>query len=60
MRRVVYHYFVSRQRCLATLWKQRQLGCLPRKEVIHPQLPLRMPCYDLFLITGLTLAHPYG
>jgi len=19
---------------------------LPRKEVIHPQLPLRMPCYD--------------
>ena len=28
---------------------------LPRKEVIHPQLPLRMPCYDLFLITDLTL-----
>ncbi len=21
-----------------------------RKEVIHPQLPLRMPCYDLTLI----------
>ena len=19
---------------------------LPRKEVVHPQLPLRMPCYD--------------
>ncbi len=24
---------------------------LPRKEVIHAQLPLRMPCYDLVLIT---------
>ena len=23
---------------------------LPRKEVIHPQLPLRMPCYDFTLI----------
>ena len=25
----------------------------PRKEVIHPQLPLRMPCYDLVPIAGL-------
>jgi len=23
--------------------------------VIHPQLPLRMPCYDLVLVTSLTL-----
>jgi len=22
--------------------------------VIHPQLPLRMPCYDLVLVTSLT------
>ena len=28
---------------------------LPRKEVIHPQLPLRMPCYDFTLITNPTL-----
>ena len=28
---------------------------LPRKEVIHPQLPLRMPCYDLVPIIGSTL-----
>jgi hypothetical protein len=27
---------------------------LPRKEVIHPQLPLRMPCYDFTLITDPT------
>ena len=28
---------------------------LPRKEVIHPQLPLRMPCYDFTLIANPTL-----
>ena len=34
------------------------MGCytrsLPRKEVIQPQLPLRLPCYDFVPITGLT------
>jgi hypothetical protein len=33
---------------------KRQL--LPRKEVIHHQVPLAMPCYDLLLITDLTVA----
>ncbi len=28
---------------------------LPRKEVIHAQLPLRMPCYDLAPIIEPTL-----
>ena len=28
---------------------------LPRKEMFHPQLPLRMPCYDFTLVTELTL-----
>ena len=28
---------------------------LPRKEVIHPQLPLRMPCYDFTLIINPTV-----
>jgi hypothetical protein len=27
---------------------------LPRKEVIHPQLPLRMPCYDFVPVISLT------
>jgi hypothetical protein len=34
------------------------LGCasaLPRKEVIQPQLPLRLPCYDFVPITRPTL-----
>ena len=30
-------------------------SCLPRKEVIQPHLPVRLPCYDLAPITGLTL-----
>ena len=33
---------------------------LPRKEVIHPQLPLRMPCYDFTLIIGPTLVPKKG
>ena len=28
---------------------------LPRKEVIHPQVLLRMPCYDFVPINGFTL-----
>ena len=28
---------------------------LPRKEVIQPHLPVRLPCYDLAPITSLTL-----
>ena len=27
---------------------------LPRKEVIQPHLPIRLPCYDLVPITGPT------
>ena len=32
---------------------------LLRKEVIQPQLPLRLPCYDLAPVTGFTFG-PYG
>jgi hypothetical protein len=28
--------------------------CFPRKEVIQPQLPLRLPCYDFTPVTGPT------
>ena len=28
---------------------------LHRKEVIQPQVPLRLPCYDLAPVTGFTL-----
>jgi hypothetical protein len=33
---------------------------ISRKEVIHPQLPLRMPCYDFTLITDLTFVPRRG
>jgi len=31
---------------------------LLRKEVIHPHLPVRIPCYDLVLIADLTVTEP--
>ena len=31
------------------------MGYFPRKEVIQPQLPLRLPCYDFVPITSPTL-----
>ena len=30
-------------------------GFLLRKEVIQPQVPLRLPCYDFIPVTGHTL-----
>jgi hypothetical protein len=35
--------------------KNTHIG-LPRKEVIQPQVPLRLPCYDLTPITAWALA----
>ena len=32
-----------------------QASSLPRKEVIQPQVPLRLPCYDFTPITSQTL-----
>jgi hypothetical protein len=29
--------------------------CIPRKEVIQPHLPVRLPCYDFTPITNPTL-----
>ena len=31
-----------------------QVGVLPRKEVIQPQLPLRLPCYDFVPVASPT------
>ena len=40
----------------ASLYPFRHFPCLPRKEVIQPHLPVRLPCYDF---TPLTL-HTFG
>jgi len=33
---------------------RRHLSMLPRKEVIQPHLPVRLPCYDFTPVTGPT------
>lgn len=32
----------------------------PRKEVIHPHLPVGIPCYDLALVIGLTVVESFA
>ena len=48
-RRILSHALDHRDR-----WQPRR-AALPRKEVIQPQLPLRLPCYDFVPITSPTL-----
>ena len=43
------------KRSTLRLPKVSELFNLLRKEVIHRQLPLPMPCYDFTPVTGLTL-----
>ncbi len=40
---------------LVALEEFKELPLLPRKEVIQPQVPLRLPCYDFTPITSQTL-----
>jgi hypothetical protein len=42
-------------------WEKEVVILLPillRKEVIHPHLPVRIPCYDLVLIADLAVEEP--
>ena len=34
---------------------QQRRAVIPRKEVIQPQLPLQLPCYDFVPVTGPAL-----
>ena len=36
----------------------RSLSKIPRKEVIQPQVPLRLPCYDFTPVTDRSLVGP--
>ena len=42
---------------MSSIWPldKQSLPVLLRKEVIQPHLPVRLPCYDLVLITDPTL-----
>ncbi len=37
------------------LQKELPSGCFLRKEVIQPQVPLRLPCYDFTPVADLTV-----
>ena len=45
---------VSLLNCLRRISALANL-CFPRKEVIQPQLPLQLPCYDFVPVTGPAL-----
>ena len=49
---------LSRCTIAATDKINRTLRKSLRKEVIQPQVPLRLPCYDLVPVTGLTVGTP--
>ena len=44
---------------LGLLSESEDSSMLPRKEVIQPQVPLRLPCYDFTPITTQTLGHSF-
>ena len=53
-------YFVEHKLGSVMKWRpsKKNLGAgLLRKEVIQPQVPLRLPCYDFTPITNHTLGH---
>ena len=37
---------------------EKKHSFLPRKEVIHPHVPVGIPCYDFTPVTGPTLIGP--
>ncbi len=48
--------FLHTLSCVST-WNEpsdSSSGSLPRKEVIQPHLPIRLPCYDFTPVIGLT------
>ena len=49
--------FFSKSMALSpcSLQVKSELGIFPIKEVIQPQVPLRLPCYDFIPVTSLTL-----
>ena len=55
----LYHFFLLRLRfrfieARPRIWLVVHLPFLPRKEVIQPHLPIRLPCYDFTPVIGLT------
>ena len=55
--RRVFSFFLFTGSPLCSTWNEpsdSSSGSLPRKEVIQPHLPIRLPCYDFTPVIGLT------
>ena len=53
--RRVFSFFLFTGSPLCSTWNEpsdSSSGSLPRKEVIQPHLPIRLPCYDFTPVTG--------
>ena len=46
--------FHSLARSRPRAMRSAKISCLPRKEVIQPHLPIRLPCYDFTPVIDLT------
>ena len=46
----------GRRKCLVGIQSTEQKRLILRKEVIQPQVPLRLPCYDFTPVADLTVA----
>ena len=53
---LLYGFYMRRKKKQRT-YTARDSG-RSRKEVFQPHLPVRLPCYDLAPVTGLTLGRP--
>ena len=52
--RVLCFRFHSLARSRPRAMRSAKISCLPRKEVIQPHLPIRLPCYDFTPVIDLT------
>ena len=52
-----FSFFLTDACASVSTWNERPsflFRSLPRKEVIQPHLPIRLPCYDFTPVIGLT------
>ena len=58
----MYHINGSKAKSISSIKPEERSRFVLRKEVIQPQVLLRLPCYDLVLLAKHTLSTslPYG
>ena len=53
---MIHDFYALPLRCLSALATHSHTRIILRKEVIQPQVPLRLPCYDFTPVAELTVA----